>query len=180
MKKTLCLIAAALMLIAAGCSKKPSGGTAAPTVGASQNPSITQDQGADPSQSGATYDRSKAVVFENGEVSGTFNWDYFTAKAAAGIAGSVDIVRVDADGEKHWVLEFTGAGFKLTGEGIEAQFARMMTDTVGSGEETKVISILTSSQTLTVDEFAEGFDRLPDICEVTEQGAVVYFGDVRE
>ena len=179
MKRTICLLAALMMLLAAGCTHtEPDDEVVSIT---SETPAATQPASAEdtPAPTAAPVDISddSAVCFENGVfASGSFNWNFFFAKTRARMNGEVRILNVTENGVEDMKLRFADGSYTLTKGAESVSFNALVGGTyeVASGGSADIY-VLTDDPDMTVEDFFGG--SIPEgitLGYFTASGRVVY------
>ena len=179
MKRTICLLAALMMVFAAGCTQsKPDDDVVSL---ATDTPAATQPASADdtPAPTAAPVDISddSAVCFQNGVfASGSFNWNYFFAKTRARMNSEIRILNVTENGVEDMKLRLADGSYTLTNGAESVSFNALVGGTyeVASGG-TADIYVLTDDPDMTVENFFGG--SIPEGITLgwsTASGRVVY------
>jgi hypothetical protein len=188
MKKVLCLIFAALLLAAAGCSggKGKSGASPSPTPASVNVPTDVPDAYSQtkttpgPESTGKPIgerDYGNAVVFENGRaVFGAFNWQYFCAKAGALMSAEIRLIELKEGAETIRTLSYEEGVFVIEGEGMRKSYKYFKTANVSddAGGFTGEIAYLTNDPDLAADELIAGLSEPVGVGAQCESGFVVY------
>ena len=134
MKRVLCIVFAAMLLMAVGCGK-----------GKSQT---SANSGNVQTADGKDYDDS--VVFVDGKLTGSaFNWDYFYAKAASGRGGDVSLVITQNGKTRTVAVRFDGKSYTVTDGDVVVFFDHLVSfDASG-----RTFFVLTDDEGMTADKF---------------------------
>ena len=138
MKRMICVLLAALMLLSAGCGN---GGTS--QNGGSSGTPKTAD--------GNEYDNS--VVFVDGKLKGTdFNWQYFTAKIESGRGGEVTVAVTEKGKTRVFAISYDGSSFTLVEEETVCFYDHLVSFESGG----RSFAVLTDDGELTADKLFGG------------------------
>ena len=167
--KRILTLAAILLLVSAfcGCGRfsKPSNdpGGAARTPLPSEGvlvPSRTEAAG-----------ETNSVRFEDGKLAGSaFNWNYFSAKAAANLPAELKLITVEAGAEKSMDISFAGGAFTVKTEGGEQSYSHLVKLDSAEG----VYWVLTEDGALTAEKFFAGVQPESCIGLITENGVAIF------
>lgn len=160
MKRTLCLLFAASLILAVGCGSTPK----KPRVSYSQ-PKIAD---------GTDYDNS--VVIENGALSGSaFNWEFFVKKASANLAAKVVIIVKNGDSSATYAISYSDRSYMLD-DGVSVsvyKYLAVFEANLSGG--TYSVGVLSDKEGVTLEEFFGG--SVPGEVSVgmsTDAGTVVF------
>jgi hypothetical protein len=183
MKKMICILAAASMLFAVGCSGRGNVDEDIVPIGSDEPavtaPVSTQDAASTPAP--VDIADENAVCFENGVFTrGAFNWNYFYAKTRAKMNAQVRILNARAGGTEDMLLKFENGAYVLVSGGQSARYGYLTGGTFdmpeSSGYKTADVYILTDDAGMTVEAFFGG--SIPaDITldYTTAAGRVIFF-----
>lgn len=178
MKRFFCLLAAAFLLLAAGCAKN---NTTEPVDVTEPSPTPyvrPADSGNSKKNEGAAerYEAEHAVILVDGRLDGSsYYWDLFLNKARNGLPGSVKII--DYEGEEKTVCEITkkSSGYTLKKDGVETAYSALAVFETAVSSGKLVIGVLTNTEGLTASAFFGG--SVPEDLTLgftNDMGTVVY------
>lgn len=182
MKKVLCLLFAALLLLAAGCGKSgrhsaspsptPAVVTVPTDIPAAQAERRSEAPSAAPTlKPGTNTEYTNALVFENGRVVfGSFNWEFFCAKAGASMYSEIELVDKTEEGDVIRTLSFAEGVYIIEGEGMRKSFKyyRVGNAEIGGAEPfSGELGFLTNDPDLTAQEL---LSQLPEPVGIGVQG----------
>ena len=170
MKKYVCLLIAALMLLAVGCGK-----TDKPDTGSNGDTKRIDGTAAPDAGQKTDAEEEFSMKFDGLTLTaGDFNWQFFLAKVSANIDARIKVYANDSGDNPTFILTYTDGKYTVENASGTTSYANMVSFEHSSLEGSYKITVLTNNKDMTADKFFGVALANVSVGDTNPNGIIVY------